>query len=121
MFGTKRRKGVSLSPVLIAAGCSAYKSLDGERGLISPVCSTVEIELIDYARRNRLVVLPEIEQQAVRGSREDMNDAIGVARSRHAHVIRNLFGKRGGVLTSSNALLTRTGRKSERNQFSHLG
>src|SRR3546814_11466590 len=42
----------------------------------------VEVEFIDDAWCNRLVMLAQVEQKTVWGGREDMNDGIGVIRLR---------------------------------------
>jgi len=53
---------VDLAPATEATGTS----VDYHRGPIALIATSMKIEFIDYARRNRLVLLAEIEKQRVR-------------------------------------------------------
>ena len=102
-----------------AGGCphNAPLSVDHKRGLIGFMRLPVEIELVDGTRRDRLVVLAEIEQEAIGSRRKDMTYGVGVLCCHIAKIIGYLFGEGCGVLAARDVLLARSIRQSERDEL----
>ena len=61
--------------------------------LVRLVGAPIEIELMDYAGGDALMLLAKKEQKAVRTRRENMNCGIGGIRRNLAHVIGYLFSE----------------------------
>lgn len=79
--------------------------------MVGLVAAPVEVVLIDDAGRDRLVLLPEIEQQRVRYRCEDMRDDVDLASLDQAQTVGDGFRERGRVASAQYAALARTQRE----------
>ena len=82
--------------------------------MVGFVTAAIEVELVNYGRRNTLMLLTKVEQESVWAGCENMDDPIGVLSSRSNNT-SDLICEIGSVATARNGTLTRlsSGTKAE--------
>ena len=96
-------------------------SINDERWLVRLASASIEVELVDDARRYALMLLTEEEQQTVWTGREDVDDGVRISGLQTADDVCDLFGECGRMASAGHVLLTRAGRKRHADQCANLG
>ena len=93
--------------------CALALLVDYEGGLIALEATPIEIELVDDARCNALVLLAEEKKQAIRAGGEEVDSVIRIVRLQLPKMVGNLLRKRSGMLASSDVLMASARRHRE--------